>query len=324
MADMTLRGAASVTHRPTRETHPNSHVRTLCSTKHNIEQWLFVASDIHWDNPKCDHSLLKQHLDEAVSLGARIILPGDTFCLMQGKNDRRGHKSAIRKHHVEDNYFDVVAEDAVEFFAPYAEHIDIIGIGNHENSILKHHEFDFLQGFVAKMNLHLEREGSDHRIAAGGYTGWYTLQFGMGMSSSDIKKGNTTGSISWTMHYDHGSDSNSRVTYGVIEKNRKMVMLDGIDCIVQGHNHNSYGVDVIRLELDDRFRPRRKSVLLVRCGTYKDAYQSGINGWEVEKGLGPKPIGGQFIYVRAERNTSKNRQDGEPGITVKCYNRKAI
>ena len=95
-----------------------------------------LISDIHWDNPHCDHDLLRNHLDEAKRRGARVMVNGDLFCLMQGMGDPRRSKDEIRPEHSNGRYLDSIIETAVEWFAPYVNVLQFIGYGNHETSVI--------------------------------------------------------------------------------------------------------------------------------------------------------------------------------------------
>ncbi len=133
---------------------------------------LLLMSDLHWDNPKCDRELLKNHLDEAVKRDCKIILNGDTFCIMQGKYDPRRSKKDIRPEHNKANYIDAVIHDAVDWFAPYKDHILLVGYGNHETAILKALETDPVQRFVDLLNT---THGAN--LYAGGYGGVVDFKF---------------------------------------------------------------------------------------------------------------------------------------------------
>ena len=74
---------------------------------------LALLSDLHWDNPKCDRNLLKKHLDYCLENDIKVMLNGDTFCLMQGKFDPRRSKKDIRPEHNKVNYLDAVIVDAL-------------------------------------------------------------------------------------------------------------------------------------------------------------------------------------------------------------------
>jgi hypothetical protein len=121
------------------------HTRNIHEVTCQSGQEFLLVSDLHWDNPHCDRGLLKNHLDEAVKRNAAIILNGDTYCCMGGKYDRRADKSLIRPEHNTDRYFDAIVDTSVEWFAPYAKNILLIGYGNHETAIIKHGETDLLQ-----------------------------------------------------------------------------------------------------------------------------------------------------------------------------------
>jgi hypothetical protein len=105
------------------------HSRNIHDITCQSGQEFLLISDLHWDNPHCDRGLLKNHLDEAVKRNAAIILNGDTYCCMGGKYDRRADKSLIRPEHNTDRYFDAIVDTSVEWFAPYAKNILLIGYG---------------------------------------------------------------------------------------------------------------------------------------------------------------------------------------------------
>jgi hypothetical protein len=284
----------------------------MATTKAKASQWVFLAPDIHWDNPKCKRDLLKRHLDEAVSLGARIILPGDTFCLMQGAYDPRKQKGDIRPEHNVNHYIDAVVEDAARYFAPYQEHIDVVGLGNHETSILKRLETDVVQRFVQLLNV---KAKGKHRVMAGGYGGWYTLQLRCGSSYT-----------SYTIKYFHGSGGGAPVTKGTIQHNRASTQTEGADAIVMGHVHNDYVVTYTREMLDHTFKPITRDLLMIRCSTYKDEFDDGHSGWHVERGGGPRPMGGQFLFVQYDKGWAPRPKEGlkRKVASLTAYSRRAI
>lgn len=99
---------------------------------HGASPQVAFLSDLHWDNPKAYLTLLKKHCDYCLENNIPIFLNGDTFCLMQGKGDRRGNKSDIRPEHNNAFYFDSIVDTSVEWFKPYAHLIFGVGYGNHE------------------------------------------------------------------------------------------------------------------------------------------------------------------------------------------------
>jgi UDP-2,3-diacylglucosamine pyrophosphatase LpxH len=65
-------------------------MKKVISIQMDKDQDVLMISDVHFDNPKCDRKLLKKHLDEAKRRNAKVLINGDLFDLMQGKNDKRG------------------------------------------------------------------------------------------------------------------------------------------------------------------------------------------------------------------------------------------
>jgi hypothetical protein len=147
------------------------HTKNIHEIKlEGMEVRVAMMSDLHWDNPKCDWELLKRDLDYCVSENIPIVFNGDFFCLMQGKGDRRGNKSDIRTEHNNAKYLDSIVETAVEWFAPYAHLMTVIGYGNHETAIIKWQETDILQRFVDLLN-----HKCKSNVYTGGYGGWINI-----------------------------------------------------------------------------------------------------------------------------------------------------
>jgi len=245
---------------------------------------IFISPDHHWDNPKCERELLKQDLDEALKLNAAIIMPGDTFCLMQGKYDPRSNKADVRPEHNVSNYIDAVISDAANFYKPYRENIVAIGNGNHESAILKRLETNVLERFAGELG---------GGVPVMGYHGWVVFKFWK------YKK------VIWNykIYFNHGSGGGVPVTRGQIEFSRHMMKMEGADCITSGHVHEKNNSEVMVHYFDDNsnaYMAKLRSVLLVRSSTYKQEYTK--NGWHVERGAPPKPLGGNFLKLHLCRD----------------------
>jgi hypothetical protein len=139
------------------------------SLKTGSEAWILWMADEHFDHPKCNLDLLKQHHNEAVDRGALIVKAGDTFCAMQGKGDPRGDKGSVRDEHWGGNYLDLLVSTAAEWYAPYRNNIAIIGLGNHETSVYKHHETCLIERLCQSLR---DKGGITRK---GGYSGWVRL-----------------------------------------------------------------------------------------------------------------------------------------------------
>lgn len=253
---------------------------------------VYIGPDHHWDNPKCERKLLKQHLDEAVAKDMIILMPGDTFCLMQGKWDPRRSKKDIRPEHNVPNYLDAVINDAVEWYKPYSRNM-ILGNGNHETAILKNLETDVLERFAG---------GMGNNTPVMGYQGWVIFKV---CSESSPKVVHNTLKI----YFHHGYGGGGAVTRGQISMSRHMMAVEGADIITQGHIHEKSNTEVMMHYLDcnsQSMKAKIKSVLLVQSSTYKQEYTEG--GFHIEKGRPAKPLGGIFVDISQYTDEINTRQ----------------
>jgi hypothetical protein len=225
-------------------------------------------------------------LDEAVKGGHDILINGDMFCLMQGKYDGRRSKSEIRPEHNNSRYLDSVVDTAVEWFAPYAHNIKVIGYGNHETSILRHCETDVIERFVTLLN---NKTGAS--VQVGGYGGWVIYQHERSKRIINAYK----------IKYFHGAGGGGPVTKGAINFNRMATMIEGADAIWMGHVHESTEITYTLEGLNSKNTVELRDVLMIRTPAYKEEYNEGKGGWHVERGAPPKPCGGRWLEIHFER-----------------------
>ncbi len=254
-----------------------------------FEQKFLLTADRHWDNPQSNHDLQKRHLELAKHYKAGVIDIGDFFCAMQGKFDKRSRKGDLRPEHKRDDYLDSLVETATEFFEPYADLFIMLGMGNHETSILKKHEINLTNGLVASLN----RSGGE--IYNGGYSGWIVFEF------VNEKTGQTDSRRLW---YIHGYGGGGPVTRGVIQTNRKAVYLPDADIVISGHTHDEWILPISRNRLSIDNRQYLDEQIHVQIPTYKDEYSDGYLGFHVESGRPPKPIGA--IWMRTFKEDSRS------------------
>ena len=261
------------------------------------ENRLALLSDLHWDNPKCDRKMLKDHLDYCKVNDIPIFINGDFFCLMQGKYDPSRNKKDILPEHNKANYIDAVIEDAVDWFSPYAHLLTVIGYGNHETAIIKNLETDPLQRFVDLLNY-----TNKSNVQTGGYGGWLLLKCGLYESVY----------LSKNVKYFHGSGGGGIVTKGAINLTRALEMYENMDVFVMGHIHENASRNDVREAMVYNSGKRvheykHKQIHLAITGAYKEEYQDGAFGWHVERGAPIKPIGGRILTL----NAVMDREDGK-------------
>jgi hypothetical protein len=273
------------------------HTRNIHEVTCQSGQEFLLVSDLHWDNPHCDRGLLKNHLDEAVKRNAAIILNGDTYCCMGGKYDRRADKSLIRPEHNTDRYFDAIVDTSVEWFAPYAKNILLIGYGNHETAIIKHGETDLLQRFASTLNY-----ATGSAVQVGGYGGTIDIRV-----LHDTIRG-----VNFVVHYFHGHSGGGAVSRGVIHDQRLLAGTEGYDLTWMGHVHELYYHQNIVHRYDRSTKTLiQKPIHQLRTATYKEEWDGGYMGFHTERGRGPKPLGGYWLKLETSRNTSKDNKGPE-------------
>lgn len=240
------------------------------------EQWLLITSDRHWDSKHTDRSLQRKHLEQAVERDALILDLGDLFDAMQGRWDKRGGKSELDDLFAGSDYFDLLLDGAEEFFRPFAEQFLLLGTGNHETSILRHHEINLTWQLGRRL-----RAASKSHIHLGKYSGYVRFQF--------KSPGARTYRNPILFYYHHGSGGAAEVTRGVIKTNRRAVYLPDADVVVSGHTHQSWYVPIVRERVTAAGRVYQDTQHHVSVPSYKSSSQRA--GWAAEKGMAPTPVG---------------------------------
>jgi predicted phosphodiesterase len=262
-----------------REIALNSHIIDWKTDSRDHEVKLLVISDAHWDNPDCNRDLLSLHMQQAVEMDAPIIHCGDWFCMMQGKYDPRSNKSKVLPEHQNDKYIASLISTAAEWLKPYSKHLVLLGQGNHETSVAKRLEFCVLEALTER----IQSQGGITRV--GGYSGF--IKLGIQRAQQRHSK---------RLWYDHGFGGGGPVTMGKIDFNRYMSRVDA-DIIVAGHVHHKEAFPVRLVTTTATGRVIQKEIWNLRCGSYKDEFRGGEGGWHVERGMGPRPLGGWWVIM---------------------------
>lgn len=237
------------------------------------EQWYLLRADAHWDSVHCDRKLYKRHMDQARERDAGIIDVGDLFDLMQGRNDKRGSKSDIRPEHKESDYLNAVEDDFVAQHEEYAPYFVQLSNGNHNTSIIKHHEYDILGSVCRRLD-----------VARGTYAGWIVFRFESigGGKRSNIK-----------LRYHHGSGGGGPVTKGTLWPVKTAAIVPDADIVVSGHIHEQWLFPVERERINLAGNTYFDTQYHLCLPTYKREYTH--DGFHTEGGRPPKPLGAWWM-----------------------------
>ena len=267
------------------------HSRNVCKVEIDMvpnsswEQWFLIRSDAHWDNPHCNRKLEELHLKQAVDRKAGIIDLGDLFCVMQGKYDPRKRLGDVRIEHHGENYLDLIQDDAINYYSPYAHNWITMGKGNHEGSILNRCGVNLNNNLAMRLN---ERTGSN--IQPMGYTQWVWFQF---KASTRVYR-----RIFWGIH---GYGGGGPVTHDMIQAQRQSAYVDA-DIKASGHVHRHWTSRTMRVGLSHHGEVTQRECLYLKTSTYKDEYGCGENGFHIETGKDPRPLGATWIRFSLRDN----------------------
>lgn len=270
---------------------------------HNEEIKLFLCSDIHFDNPKCDRELFFEHLKKIRALGGKVLINGDLLCLMQGKFDPRRSKADIRPEHNKPDYLNAVINDTVDQLSPFADVIAFVGQGNHETAILKNLEMDILAEVVARLN-----ERNKTNILYGGYRGWIIIR--QQTSARGMWQ-------SYKIYYNHGFGGGGEMTKGILQHSRSNMYIENADAIWFGHVHESYALPTMTEYFDNHpnsYKPKTRYIYNIRTATYKEEFADTPGSFHIERGRPPKPMGGIFLHL--EKTRDKNNHIFYPTYSI--------
>ncbi len=248
------------------------------------EQYFLIVTDAHWDNPHCRLDLFHRFHRQAVERGAGIIYPGDFFCAMQGKFDKRADKSALRHEHQQGNYLDALVDTAAKDLEPYKANILLLAPGNHETKILRDHETDLTTRLAEKLGVY-----------RGGYGGYIRFMFSRGNSNR----------ITLPLWYFHGAGAGGMMTQGIPDSIRQSVWVPDAKFMVRGHSHNEWVITIPQSRIGNNGKRYLDDQVHIMGTTLKDEFNMQ-GGWHLETGKPPKPIGSTWLHFYYDSHARGN------------------
>ena len=271
-----------------RQKDPNYLKLTLDFTDHDLVNEgfrIFVSADHHWDNKSTNLKLLGSHLGECLAGNIPAFIFGDLYCAMQGKWDRRADQEQLREEHRGNNYLDLLKSTSYKWYRPFSPIIAAITLGNHEGSILQHHQTNLAECLVERLHDY----GSP--CLYGGYTGFICI---------NVKDSRRPQNI--YMFWHHGYGGGGEITRGMIDNSRTRGQYLA-DIYVSGHIHRRNQDENVVIYPTTHGDIKKKTQWFLRCGAYKEEES---NLWHTTKGRSARPLGGWWIDFKYNRGSTSN------------------
>lgn len=271
---------------------------------------LTLMSDLHIGAANVNYRLITRELEEAKANGDRVLVNGDVFDLITVKDKRFVPDVIHRRLRGKRDLINGALEWALEIFSPYADMIDMIGVGNHDVASERWSNIDLVKMLV--MSLQKEVKG-DHVIHYGGYTGFMDYRVRPDREPPEGRLAADHGRR-LVIYYHHGSGGNAPVTKGMIDFARKSWVM--ADIIWMGHKHNRVASTIQTLSCplagDD---PTIKEQRHIMTGAYFDTYsgqtQESVmkhgrrSNYAADMGLSPQGQGGCRVVLTYSMKRTK-------------------
>ena len=229
---------------------------------------LALFSDLHLGANDSEEDKLRKDLEQSCNENRRILINGDVVEAILSTDMKRFTPSKILSGR--DDALNEITEYAVNFLKPYADYIDLIGTGNHEQSTIRYNSFDIIGAICVLLNR--ERSKSLEPIHRAGYQGYAQYR---------INDGNNKLTSVFTIYHHHGIGGSSPVSKGMIDFNRIIYSHDA-DLWWIGHKHvGTHDPYIIRDGLSRMGLYERKIGQAVFTPGYKKAVNVDKDGYNI-------------------------------------------
>ena len=243
------------------------------------DQGISLLSDLHLGSPQTDEGLIKKELDQAFLRKDRINFNGDLFDAILAGDAKRYRPDAIHPRlHGTADVLGLALDWAEELLSPYVDHVDMIGIGNHETSVEKHHSLDLVGTLVKRLQTAVRVKG--HRIHYGGYAGFLRYKV---ERSTEQKQGHRSGD-SLTIFYWHGHGGGSGLGGALGEFASKGSFIEQADIHWHAHRHIRLAAPVERISCSASSAPASRTCWYIRTAAYMNSYSGQTQEHWLRKG----------------------------------------
>lgn len=243
-------------------------------------QRFLLMSDWHFEAYDCQKGLIKDDLDTAARVGARVSINGDLTDLILPSDLKRYQRALDTTDRAD--AINAIVEELFEFCRPYADLFDVISYGNHETEFLKRHQQSVLNSLATLLKT--VRDPKLPPIHVGDYKGFMRYKFYYG----DARAANAT----FDIFRFHGGGGNAPVSKGMIDINRALIN-HRADLYWFGHKHTAIqDNDIPEIGISMRGKPYKKRRRAVFTAGYKGAFMPDLKN--------ASPYSDRFVTQQAQ------------------------
>ena len=295
-------------------------------------QGLTLLSDLHLGAANVDYGLIHRELLAAAEHEDRVLINGDVFDAILPRDAKRYSPVALHPRILgSEDLINRLVDWAFELLSPYADRIDLVGVGNHDTAVSKHHSTDPVLLLVRRLNDFLITRGLSHRVWYGGYCGFMDYRFhftgqkrepilrrpspptdeqvGRKVSGNRPKKDQRR----FVLYYHHGFGKSGSLS-GAAGDYQRTTHVEGADAVWLAHQHTRVVSHVRRVHCPARgIHPGLRDVYFLRTGAYFDTYLGQSQGDIAKSGRkysyaadqGYQPLGNGGLRVVISKNSVK-------------------
>ena len=257
-----------------------------------------LLSDLHIGSAFVDYDRIEQEFKLAREMGATVLINGDVFDAVLPSDMKRFNPTCLHPRlHNRADILNASIEWACEIFEPYKDLIGLVGVGNHDTALEKHHSVDAVALLCDRMGLNY-----------GGYCGYFIQSWVYGLRNYHRLK----------IRYHHGAGGASPVTKGITDFQRMAAHVDGdTDLVWVGHKHNRLLVNSVRENVTAQGNFSVRQVINVMTGSYLDTYREQSSQDAIKNGrranyaadwnIAPQDHGGAILEVSLNKNGKQMR-----------------
>jgi hypothetical protein len=312
------------------------HVFRREDTAWNRPFFYFLMSDLHIGHIACRQKLIAAELAAARAAGARILINGDVFDAINPKDKRFALSQIAKPLRGEDDMEAAAVGMAVKLLGPYADLIDLIGVGNHEEAWIRRSAADMVGRLIRELHAGMRERAkaetdpeigialAGHQIKHGGIAGFIRTRISYDVRSRFARNSKVPRSLTHTLAYHHGSGGDAPVTKGQIEFSRKVAHVIA-DAYWMGHKHHKTFAEDCILSLSAKDQIEYRQRLSIQTASYLENWRATDQGnplgytYAESSNSPPKPLGGLWLSLtprKARNSKGKMRRWIEQSVST--------